>query len=331
MTDLRAIFTTKEKMTSLRDIVKKTFTAGNTASFLSNIITDSKLNEQLQKAIGSKKDKPFKSRAADTITASLLGFNNANEMHAFYDKARENLFIKETYFHTHRHGDDAYEVYVEQGVFFTPLDAIAIQNYEFDLSRDEEMTWVSSSDTPCALIDVPRNSDVIKSTDDVAAMMFDLIPADFSDEQYLPTMEGDNVEANLETLEDYINQAATGMPLSRDWEMNLGLYRDNEYEFLSIPLSLMTSKQALLQYLLDFEDDCFAKDLTKNIDFGLIATSTNIPNTGSIELNSAYEVFYDLEKQVLIVAKHKQPIMGMGFHVSRQDVRAASFFELLKA
>ena len=330
MTDLRTVFTTKEQMTSLRDTVKYTFTAGNTASFLKNIITDIKLDEQLQKAIGLKKDKPLKARLADDITSSLLGFHNANEMHAFYNVVPPVMFNKETYLHKNRHQDCPYNVFVEDGVIFSPLDAIALFYYDFNLSRDEELDFITSVDNVCTLENIPQNDNMLTSSDNISGMAFDISG---TNDEYLPDMLGSNIEANLDVIQGYIQHVASGQSLTRYYENDteINLYEKSEYQTLSVPQAALESKYDLLKFLLDFKGNDFAENLVgKEVDLSILSTASDIKNIGLINLDKGYEVFYNLEQQTFIVAKNKKPIIGIALYAAKQDARCKKLWEMLK-
>lgn len=327
MNALRQIITTKTQMTTLRDTIRNTFTTGQTAQFLTNIVTDPKINAILNNAIGSKQDKPLKSRQADTITAQMLGFHNANEMIAFYNSQRH--FVREQYLHKNNYEDTTYDIFVEEGVSFSPLDAIALLDHDFELERDEAYNWMSTDNQSVTLESIPDNFDYISASDNVSGIIFDLMPHYFKADMHYPLMDENNTEIVLERVEECVNYAGTGRSFVYKNELHLNCYDDCEFEVFSLPQAAMSSKVQFILYfsnlLIDYgkENELIPEALTLPSDAQISGSK------GTIALNDGHEMVYDLKRALIVLTKNKQPLIGAGLYLTASDVRGKSLRKLI--
>ena len=181
---LRQQIVSKSHMQGLRDSLRESFSPNKLAILLSHTIDDPAVQAAMSKAIGSKGDNNLDVRVADEITATLLGFNNTHEMFAHYNNVTH--VRRWEFLHKNKYEDYAPDYLVEVGVHFSVLDAIALEDSDFEHDRieerfellamdeaypatDEELATciTSKSDAPAVVLSMSRDGlfDGIKMSD----------------------------------------------------------------------------------------------------------------------------------------------------------------------
>lgn len=320
---LRKHIASKPAMQELRNALRQAFTPNELAQLLTDTITDPSVQAAMTKAIGQKGDNALSVRTADTIAATLLGFNNAHEMLAHY---KDVMMVREWRFiHVNRHEDSPCDYWVEDGVDFTVLDALALCGCDFEHDRaDEHFNDIGTSDLVPA--DSKQAQEAITAKSDAPAVALSMSRGDtFVDF----TPEPGRVESAFGLLEEMIGFMSTGQPFAWDPERLLCHYGSNDMDFFAVnqPKAEGTSP-ALVEYLVyESATSNLCDLLPSRLNWDLISTLTPAKDAGKwvYNLGDGYILWFDPIRLMFILGHNDKPLFGGGIHLSANDARRPAF------
>lgn len=327
MNELRKTITTKQQMTTLRDQIRETFTLGASATVFSGIVADEKLANMLGKAIGQKHDKKMKTRIADDLVASMLGFSNTHEMFAHYNQLR--TFNRETFIFSYRgEGSSVVEVYVEDGVDASAIDVAVMGSVFFEPNRGETLMKEPGSlrHEGVVLENVPSDAVMVSASDNVSGMTF--MVNDVSSTPLLKLI-GLTVKEIMRFTKEATDVIAEGGSFSSS-EMTECIDRQ-AVDFFGMPQGAFASRKSAIHYLAgEVLGAIKGQDLPlqSSLEDSLNQYGEELPISGELDLLPGYEMFYDLSVPSLVVLKNKKTMYISSVSVTKTDPRGEKFREL---
>jgi len=136
MNALRNMVQNKEQLAAMRSLIKASLTIGRTSDLLSSVITDTNVVAEIKRAVGKKRNKHIKAAELDNLLASLMGFNNTNEMAAFFS-SNVSFYRKEAWHCSDEYGSCVFVVYVRSDLETSCVDVcgfVDLNMYETDVN-----------------------------------------------------------------------------------------------------------------------------------------------------------------------------------------------------
>lgn len=313
---LRKTIHTKAQMTDLRDTVRNVLTPSKTAELLSQIVTDPKINEVLQKAVGRKGNDLMKSRVADTLVSEMLGFPNMHEMFDFYNNQR--FFRLENYTYEHQYGTDTLNVYVEEGVSLSVLDAMVFFDIDFEHDHPENnFDCLFVEDEAVEYSALKDDQLYLKNDSPISGVSFELSSLDMSCFDGLPDLTDELSEHWINCVEEFVANAGSGSNFSGINDKALRDLSRRDIDAFAIEQGELTSLGSLLRALLFDAPSVNVSEISDIVD-----------KAGFIQ-QAGQEIHYDLTKCVALIIKDKRPIYASGIY-SIADARGKKLRELLE-
>jgi hypothetical protein len=192
----------RDELKVLTASIRAVMTPSRLSQMLESIVTDpAAFNafNQIKRAIGRQADQSLKTRAADSVAASLLGFNNPHEMFAHYD-AQIVLQLMQWSF-GHRQGDDVINVITPKNMNITTADLMAIVKIDHDIEREDEdirHQHTLEINLPIENVQQTHSQAHVFDTDDVGI----IVPFYFSFNDKLPNLFTQDVTSIIEEVMD---------------------------------------------------------------------------------------------------------------------------------
>lgn len=317
---LRQQIVSKAHMQTLRNTLRDSFSPNKLALLLSNTISDPAVQASMAKAIGNKGDNKLDVRVADDITASLLGFNNTHEMFAHYNDVKQ--IRRWEFLHKNKHEDYAPDYLVEVGVYFSVLDAIALEDNDFEHDRIEERfellamgevypasdedlaTCITSkSDAPAVVLSMSRDGlfEGIKMSDPaLSSQAFAL-------------------------LESMVLTTSAGIPFALDSDEVMKRYTLSDMAIFSVSQDVVDSELDLLTVFL--EEGVLEGTITTSLPATLLPFAP-LSTRGGIHmyaLQDGYTLHFSPSSMMFILAHNDTPCFGGGIHLHEDDLRRQAF------
>jgi len=317
---LRQQIVSKSHMQGLRDSLRESFSPNKLAVLLSHTINDPAVQAAMSKAIGSKGENKLDVRVADDITATLLGFNNTHEMFAHYNNVTH--VRRWEFLHKNKHEDYAPDYLVEVGVHFSVLDAIALEDNDFEHDRIDERFELLAMDEAYPASDEDLAT-CITSKSDAPAVVLSMSRDGLFDD--IKMSDSAMASQAFTLLESMILTTSAGIPFALDSDEVMKRYTLSDMAIFSVSQDVVDSELDLLTVFL--EEGVLEGTITVPLPAALLPLAPLSIRDGMhiYTLLDGYTLHFSPASMMFILAHNDAPCFGGGIHLHEDDLRRQAF------
>jgi len=324
---LRTSIRTLDDLNALTKTIRATLDLNTIGGLFSRFVTDSDIKDTLDNVVGSKGTKTIKQSEAEKLVCTMLGFKNINAMREHYTTVA--LFTAEQYIHIHRHGDDAFSVWSQEGVYPTIADLLGFNLVDGSQTRIDERIESQYEHKAGTLREEIPDHEVVIDTLDVVAIMFTPNKDIREDSRYQATLFNNPANPrdaygcyidNLESIyEDADNSAfqhsdCRFLKCLRESDIEHAIASQDDFESVADLLRFVTTHLGMGNPV-DLKDD----HATGNDNLKLVSS----------DLDGELHLAYSIEAGVFAIVHDGSVIKVLGFTNHKKDIRMKAYYELL--